>query len=78
MAAEASILARTPLAIKIVLVILIVALAAATTVLMSPKLLQRCPSYIWKDPQTRQCFYVYLDGQGHEVRQPLASCPAGC
>jgi hypothetical protein len=78
MAAEASILARTPLAIKIVLVILLVALAAATTVLMSPKLIQRCPSYIWKDPLTRQCFYVYNDAQGNQVRQPLASCPAGC
>ena len=73
MAAEAGILARTPFAIKVLLGILILALAAVTI----PRFLTlRCPSYIIK--RNGICFYMYEDGAGNRVEQQLSSCPRGC
>jgi len=73
MAAETGILGRTPFAIKVLLGILILALA----VVAIPRFLTvRCPSYIIK--RDGICFYVYEDGAGNRVEQQLTSCPRGC
>ena len=73
MAAEPGILARTPLAIKVLLVVLILALGVVAT----PHFLAaRCPSYIIK--RNGICFYVYDDVAGNRVEQQLSSCPIGC
>jgi hypothetical protein len=77
MAEETSFLARASLATKITIVAVLMAAGVGAGLLICEHAV-RCPSYIFKDPQTGQCFYVYNDAQGHEVRQPLTSCPAGC